>query len=231
MFDAVALVGAEVTTAVACCLGGAGLAFCCLEGSLGPSLTSIAIVLSRSPPCRLSMSMFLSLSGKPISRNCASFSCKSLSGNSLTEPEVGLYSTGVTLNASCTPALSFFEDVLKLNPKNLCFLAVGGSSGVGGGWNDCVKLGDTSAREGGSGLPSTRLFSWYFFRMNLSMAESTSSASSGISGFLFFGLKCLFDAVLPFCFILWWLSALTSSSHGRSVTCLDLICCPLIHTK
>ena len=146
------------------------------------------MVLSRSPPCRFKMLTFLSLSGKPISRSCASFSCSSRSDTSLTWPEVGLYSTGVTLKASCTPGLSFFEEVLKLKPKNLCFLAVGGSSGLGEGCVDCVKLGDTSARDGGSGRPSTRLFSWYFFRIYRSMAESTSSASRGISGCLFFGL-------------------------------------------
>lgn len=45
----------------------AGLLVCRLEGSLGPSLTSVAIVLSRSPPKRFRTSRFLSLSPKPMS--------------------------------------------------------------------------------------------------------------------------------------------------------------------
>lgn len=46
-------------------------------------------------------------------------------------PDVGLYSTGVTLKASAADGRSFFDEVRRLNPKNLCFLPLGGSSLVG----------------------------------------------------------------------------------------------------
>lgn len=75
---------------------GAGLVLSCLDGALGPSLTSVAIVLSKSPPLRFRVDMFLSLSEKPMSRSCASFSCSSRSDISRMLSEVGLYSTGVT---------------------------------------------------------------------------------------------------------------------------------------
>ena len=122
----VALAGADEVAGSAR-LTGAGVAFC-FCGSVGPILTSIAVVLSRSPPERLSTLRFISLSVKPISRNTASFSCNSTSGTSRVRPDVGLYSTGVILKASCMPGLSFLLEVRKLKPKNLCFFPVGGNS-------------------------------------------------------------------------------------------------------
>lgn len=101
--------------------------------SLGPILTSVATDLSKSPPVRFSMLRFLSLSENPISRSWPSFSCSSYSGTSLVTPDVGLYSTGVILKASFTPALSFLDDVRKLKPKNLCFFPGAGNSAPSGG--------------------------------------------------------------------------------------------------
>lgn len=126
-------VGGADADAVAVSILAAGLLVCCLEGALGPSLTSVAIDLSKSPPKRFKTSRFLSLSEKPMSRSWASFSCSSYSGTSLVTPDVGLYSTGVILKASLTPGLSFLDDVRKLKPKNLCFFPGVGNSAPSGG--------------------------------------------------------------------------------------------------
>lgn len=135
------------------------------------------------------------------------------SGTSLVMPVVGLYSTGVILNAFSTPALSFLEEVRKLKPKNLCFLPGAGRSGVGDGCVDCVKLGEASVREGTTGRPSTKLLSTYFFLTKRSMAESISSASRGMSGCLFLGLNSLFEAIFPRRFMLCAELAFTHSDH------------------
>lgn len=48
---------------------------------------------------------------------------------------------------------------------------------------------------------SKKALSWYFWRMYLSMALSTSSMSIGICGFAFRGLYALFDSTLPMRFM------------------------------
>src|ERR1700761_4595695 len=98
------------------------------------------------------------------------------------------------------------EEALNPNPKILPFFegtGGGGESGSSRGGREEYEVGELSSRRGGSGFPSARLFSWYFLRINLSMAESASSASRGMSGFLFLGLYALFTAMLPLRFMLY----------------------------
>jgi len=71
----------------------------------------------------------------------------------------------------------------------------------------------------------------YFCRINLSIAESASSASNGMGGFVFVGLYIRFDAMLPTRFMfydklkhLWWLGR-WSGSH------FDLFVRPGVHTQ
>lgn len=58
-----------------------------------------------------------------------------------------------------------------------------------------------SCRLGGFGFPSSRILYSYFCRINLSIAESTSSTSMGIGGFTPLGLYNLFTALFPLRFI------------------------------
>ncbi len=79
--------------------------------------------------------------------------------------------------------------------------------------------------------PSNTL-SWYFFRMNLSIAESASSASNGIGGLVLLGLYMRFEATFPTRFIFYYYLATPQRRPvGKGGTCLHLLIRPRIHTQ
>jgi hypothetical protein len=175
-----------------------------------PSFTRTPIAFWISPPTRCRTARFCLSSLNPISRSLARFDSRSaMFGSPTSVPNnfEGLFRLGGDGDrsresgraaAAAAAAASRFAlddkgniDEADLKP-NLLLPVLGGR---GGGWSSelvlpvfcrvCVLI----AR------------SWYFCRMNLSIAESTSSASKGIAGLLFWGLYIRLDATFPTRFI------------------------------
>lgn len=154
-----------------------------------PSLTSASIVFSKFPPTPLRTMAFLCSSLKPISRSFCSLisvSSASLLSNRTDAPkpplvrgDAGLRGPGeADLPVSCF----FFEPSGKMEEADLKPNRLPVFGGSGGGVSSDEVLPVLCF------LAPARDRCIYFERMNLSIAGSTSSASTGMGGFLLSGL-------------------------------------------
>lgn len=186
-----------------------------------PSLTSSSTALSTFPFMLLSISVFLALSLKPMSRRCASFALKLLSTVVILMPNslLGLLSFfGLGRGSSRSADLSlplyagdrggvkrsgFCRGNVELDDRRVkpnFFDGLGGKSG-GSSVNEprSVPVLPVFCLVAGAALrscPDNARVS-YFCLMYFSTAASTSSASIGMSGLTFFGLYSLLLARLP----------------------------------
>lgn len=172
-----------------------------------PNRTRASTALSKFPFMLLRISVFLPLSGKPMSRRCASFALKLLSTVVIFIPNkrLGLFSLfGLGRSMFLSPlyagdsggvkrsgfGLGNVElDDRRVNPN--FFVGFGGRSG-GSSLQEprsvpvlpvfCLAAGALPR------LPSDSARVSYFCRIYFSIAASTSSASTGISGLTFLGL-------------------------------------------
>lgn len=166
-----------------------------------PNLTKVSIDFSRLPPSPFSTAKFLFSSANPISRSFAILASKSSFPYSPTAAPNTLdcllrFGDGVfsfSASKSCRAAASRLDfdesgniEEADLNPN---LLPVFG--GNGGGWSSEFVLPVLCLAGAFTDL------STYFCLMNLSNAESASSTSNGIGGFVFWGLYIRFDAVFP----------------------------------
>lgn len=165
-----------------------------------PSLTRASIDLSRLPPRPFKTFRFLLSSLKPISRSLASFDSKS-SGLSTPNTRDGLFLLGgegdLSRESGRAAAASrrALEDNGKIDEADLKPNLLPVFGGRGGGWSSEFVL-PVFCRA-----CALTTLSWYFCLMNLSIAESASSASNGTGGLVLSGLYIRFDATFPTRFI------------------------------
>lgn len=175
-------------------------------GFPSPSRTRVSIDFSRLPLSPFKTAKFLFSSVNPISLSLLSFESKSALPSDPTavpntldclfllgDGDLLLAGSGLLGSGTCLAAASFlaFEESgkIELADRKPNLLPVLG--GKGGGLSSEFVL------------PVSCLFgalidlSWYFCLMNLSIAISASSASTGMGGFAFCGLNILFDATFP----------------------------------
>ena len=169
-----------------------------------PNRTSVSTALSTLPFELFKISEFRLLSPKPISLNVASFVSKLLPTPVIFMPNtwLGLLLCGLSpladrslplklgeiggVNRSCFDRWKVELALRRLNPN---FLPGLGGKGGGSSFQEPVPVLPVFCLRAGAGVaPSDNVRSSYFCRMNLSNAESTMSASIGISGLAFFGL-------------------------------------------
>lgn len=164
---------------------------------LSPSLTSVLMAFWRSPPTFFNIARFCLSSLNPISRSLIRFDSTSFGPTSAPNSFEGLFRLGGDCERSrelgrcccccCNEAVAAasrfaFDDRGKIDEADLKPNRLPVLGGKGGGWSSefvlpvfcrvCVLIER----------------SWYFCRMNLSMAVSTSSASKGMGGLAFVGL-------------------------------------------
>ena len=162
------------------------------EPWLSPILTRVPIAFWISPPTFFKTARFCLSSLNPMSRSLARFDSKSVgfgSPTSVPNNFEGLFRLGGDGERSrdagrCNEAVAAASrfalddkgkiDEADLKPNRLPVLG-----GSGGGWSSEFVL-PVLCRVG-----ALMVRSWYFCRMNLSIAASTSSASKGIGGFAF----------------------------------------------
>lgn len=169
-----------------------------------PSRTRVSIDFSKFPPSPFRTAVFLLSSVNPMSRSFSSL--EAISSDSAEPTEVPntrdcLFLLGGDGDLACADSKSCraaslrdlddngnMEDADR-KPNRLPVFG-----GRGGGWSSVEpELLPVSLDFIGVGAA----FEVYFCRINLSIAESASSASNGIGGLVFVGLYILFDAILP----------------------------------
>lgn len=212
-----------------------------------PNLINVSTAFSTFPPVLFNISVFFELSGKPISRMCDSFAWKLLStvvifipnswlgllplfglGRSLRSPLYAGERGGVIRSARCLGTAALEDRKEKPNR----FVGLGGSSG-GSSLQDpkSVAVLPVFCLAAGCARPVLKALVTYFCRMCLSIAESTSSTSIGISGLTFCGLYVLLLATLPTFFIFSTCSTLQLSidSDLTLETCVPSLRCRAAH--
>lgn len=169
-----------------------------------PSLTSVSTALSKFPFELFKISELRLLSLKPISLKVPSFVSKLLPTLVIFIPKtwLGLFLCGLSpladlslplkageiggVKRSCFDLWKVELALRRLNPN---FLPGFGGKGGGSSLQEPVPVLPVFCRNAGAGAtPSANVRCSYFCRMNFSIAESTISASIGMSGLVFFGL-------------------------------------------
>lgn len=152
-----------------------------------PSFTRVSMDFSKFPLCPLRTDAFLFSSAKPISRSWANFVSRS-SGSPSTFEALFLLS-GEGGRGGCSYSLCAaaawrraFDDRGKIDEADLKPNLCPGFGGRGGGWSSEFVLPVLCLTGGFAAL------SWYFCLMNLSIAESVSSASKRTGGRWFWAL-------------------------------------------
>ena len=165
-----------------------------------PSLTSDSIARSKSPLRPLSTLELRLSSGNPISFKVTSFHSIPSSVTPMLAPKMRdclLFWVGELTLSEVDVFLERWraeEEDLKPNPN-----LRPGLGGGGGGWSSELPVPPVCTRAVGclAAAPAMYDFCSYFCLMKRSIAESTSSTSRGIGGFVFEGLKFLLELALP----------------------------------
>jgi hypothetical protein len=158
--------------------------------------------LSRLPPSPFKTVMFLLSSLNPISRSLAIFASKSSEPSAPTavpNTRDGLFLLGgdgdLSRESGRAASRRALEDNGKIDEADLKPNLLPGFGGSGGGWSSEFVL-PVFCRA-----CALIALSWYFCLINLSIAESASSASNGTGGLVFSGLYIRLDATFPTRFI------------------------------
>lgn len=167
---------------------------------VSPALTRVPIALCKSPPTFFKAARFCLSSLNPISYNLAKLVSKSAgvgSPTSVPNNFEGLFRLGGVGDRSRETgrgaAASRFalEDNGKIEDADLNPNLIPVLGGRGGGWSSEFVLPVCCC------VCALGVRSWYFCLINLSIAESASSASKGMGGLAFCGLYIRFDEAFP----------------------------------
>jgi hypothetical protein len=204
-----------------------------------PSLTSVSTAVSTLPFVLFRTSEFLLLSVKPMSRNEANFASKSFAFPVIFIPNnwLGLLFRGLGISPLADLSLAVYVGdrggvirscfdrwnvelaLRRLKPN---FLPGLGGRGGGSSFQEPVPVLPVFCRTAGMpGAPSDNVRNSYFCRINLSMAESTMSASTGMSALTFFGFQFALLLVFPSFFMF----STCSTCHVSMLRLLTLLTC------
>lgn len=204
-----------------------------------PSRTSASTALSTFPSVLFRTSEFLLLSSNPMSRNVASFESKLLPTPVIFMPKIwlGLLLRGLSLSPVADLSLPLrvgerggvkwsgldrekVELALRRLKPNL-FPGLGGKAGGSSLQDPVPVLPVFCLAAGAAGVPCDNVRDSYFCRINFSIADSTMSASTGISARTPFGFQTALLLTLPICFML----STCSADHVSILKLLTLLTC------